>query len=94
MDASEVSLLVNRLLCEEPVPLEVLRGVGNEIPGGFQSRDLRRRVWPKLLTVDRYTVDAAWAQTSDADALPAERKLQRRELRHSAARRRLERLAL
>ena len=28
MDASEVSLLVNRLLCEEPVPLEVLRGVG------------------------------------------------------------------
>ena len=40
MDASEVSLLVNRLLCEEPVPLEVLRGVGNEIPGGFQSRQV------------------------------------------------------
>jgi len=28
MGASEVLLLVNRLLYEEPVPLEVLRGVG------------------------------------------------------------------
>ena len=69
----DISKTVARLLCEEPIPLGELRRIGTECPGGFQSRALRRRVWPKLLAVDRYEVDAAWggdAARRFADRLP------------------------
>jgi hypothetical protein len=46
---------INQLLLEQPVNLQQLRAFSRR-PGGFQNNQLRSRVWPKLLGVNRFTV--------------------------------------
>ena len=45
--------MIEKLLLEERVDLSKLRAVSRQ-PGGFLTNELRRRVWPKLLGVNRY----------------------------------------
>lgn len=46
---------INRLLMEEPVDLRELRKV-SRLEGGFVSNQLRSRVWPKLLGINRFDI--------------------------------------
>ena len=57
----ERTLALERALYEQPVRLEWLRAQAME-PGGYLSRALRRRIWPKLLGVDRYQCEDEWRQ--------------------------------
>lgn len=47
--------LVNRILHQQPVDLQALYAV-SRLEGGFLNRQLRARVWPKLLGINRYSV--------------------------------------
>ena len=44
---------IERLLTTQPVDLDALFTV-SRLPGGFLTNDLRRRVWPKFLGINRY----------------------------------------
>ena len=46
---------INRLLMEQPVDLKALRKI-SRLDGGFMSNQIRSRVWPKLLGVNRYDI--------------------------------------
>ena len=41
-------------LNEVPVNIKALKAMAFE-PHGFLTKDVRKRVWPKLLGIDRYT---------------------------------------
>ena len=46
---------ISRLLMKEPVDLKELRKI-SRLPGGFLSNQIRARVWPKLLGVNRFDI--------------------------------------
>ena len=61
MESSESTILeINQLLLQCPVPLDRLRRLAIETPGGLQTTSCRRRVWPKLLGVNRFVAASAW----------------------------------
>jgi hypothetical protein len=60
MASEGVILEINQLLMECPVPLGRLRQLAIDSPGGLQTSSCRRRVWPKLLGVDRFAAATAW----------------------------------
>ena len=45
-------------LASDPVDLETLRSLAFTT-NGFLSDDMRRRIWPKLLDINRFTADVA-----------------------------------
>lgn len=47
--------LLNRILLQQPVDLEALYTI-SRLEGGFLTRELRGRIWPKLLGINRYNV--------------------------------------
>lgn len=46
---------ISRLLMEDPVDLRALRRL-SRCPGGFVTNQMRARVWPKLLGVNRFEI--------------------------------------
>jgi hypothetical protein len=46
---------ISRLLMEEPVDLKALRKL-SRCEGGFQTNQMRARVWPKLLGINRFEI--------------------------------------
>jgi hypothetical protein len=46
---------VDELLLQHPVDLQKLRAIARR-PGGFQNNQLRKRVWPKILGINRYHI--------------------------------------
>lgn len=47
---------IEEVLLHQPVDLDLLRAFSRR-QGGFQNNRLRVRVWPKLLSVNRYGLD-------------------------------------
>jgi len=72
MESSESTILeINQLLLQCPVPLERLRHLATESPGGLQTTSCRRRVWPKLLGVDRFKASTDWRRAPKSEAAVA-----------------------
>lgn len=46
---------ISRLLIAEPVDLKALRKI-SRLEGGFLTNQIRARVWPKLLNVNRFDI--------------------------------------
>ena len=49
------SQLLNGLLLSDKIDLCYLRQLSRQ-PGGFQSTELRARIWPKLFNINRYSI--------------------------------------
>jgi len=54
--SNSVEREIEETLLRQPVDLHVLRSLSRR-HGGFQNNRLRVRVWPKLLSVNRYAID-------------------------------------
>lgn len=81
MTALEVE--INRLLLSEPVPLVRLRQIATE--HGLQTTSIRRRAWPKLLGINRYTAADEWPILDDMNGKDCATSLPSRETRQQVS---------
>lgn len=61
VDDNLTSFELKQLLNAVPFPIEEIRRIAIECRGGLQSSDVRKRVWPKLLNINKYEVEEDWA---------------------------------
>ena len=54
-DLKERERYIHSILQRQPVDLNALREV-SKLPGGFINNHIRRKVWPKLLRINRYFI--------------------------------------
>jgi hypothetical protein len=62
MASSSIQEELNNLLLADPIPLHRIREIS--LSSGLQNTSFRRRVWPKLLGVDRFSVVEKWCVNS------------------------------
>jgi hypothetical protein len=69
MNDNETILLLKQLMNVVPFPIDEIRKIAIETPGGLQSADIRKRLWPKLLDINKYEVDEDWGADTEKPSM-------------------------